>query len=305
MLVGRLVTGIVLSIAAAMPIYAGGDHGHHHHQGELYKVQQLTKHIAVLQGKSGNIGVLTGAQGLVMVDDDYRSMSPALQKTLKKFGGEAKLTYIINTHWHSDHTEENHRLGHQATIIAHDKVRERLLTSQEIELFQLKTEPYPEHALPSITYEKALTLYINDEEVELLHLAGGHTDGDSIVFFKEANVVHMGDHFFNGIFPFVDVKNGGNAVQMSKNIEQVLTLINDETIVIPGHGPVCKKAGLEEFQLMLKGTLAEVQAMKVKGMTLGQMQMQGLSNRWSAWSDGFLSTGVWIKILNDSLDSSS
>ena len=288
-----------------MPIYAGGNHGHHHHQAEPYKVQQLTKQIAMLQGKGGNIGLLTGDQGLVMVDDDYRSMSPALQKTLKDFGGEGKLTYIINTHWHSDHTEGNHHFGQQATIIAHDKVRERLLTSQEIELFQLKTEPYPEHALPSITYEKALTLHINDEEVELLHLAGGHTDGDSIVFFKEANVVHMGDHFFNGMFPFVDVKSGGNAVQMSKNIEQVLTLIDDETIVIPGHGPVCKKAGLVEFQQMLKGTLAEVKAMKAQGLSLGQMQMRGLSNRWSDWTNGFLSTGVWIKILNDSLDSSS
>ncbi|WP_415896606.1 MBL fold metallo-hydrolase [Neptuniibacter sp. QD57_21] len=293
-----LVSALALSLSIAMPVSAEN----HHQQSPKFKVQTLTENISMLKGKGGNIGLLTGDQGLLMIDDDYRSMSPALQKTLQKFGGEDKLTYIINTHWHGDHTEGNHHFGHHATIIAHDNVRERLLTSQEVKLFNMKTEPYPEHALPSITYQQALTLYINDEEVELLHLAGGHTDGDSVVFFKKANVVHMGDLYFNGFFPFVDIQNGGNVARMAENVGQVLELIDDKTIVIPGHGPVSNKAELMIFKMMLEGTLAEVQAMQDKGMNLGQMQLKGLSPKWQSWTTGFLSTSVWIGILHSSLE---
>ncbi|WP_415892070.1 MBL fold metallo-hydrolase [Neptuniibacter sp. PT8_73] len=293
-----LVTAFALTMSIAMPVSAEN----HHQQSPKYKVQSLTENISMLKGKGGNIGLLTGDQGLLMIDDDYRSMSPALQKTLQKFGGEDKLTYIINTHWHGDHTEGNHHFGHHATIVAHDNVRERLLTSQEVKLFNMKTEPYPEHALPSITYQQALTLYINDEEVELLHLAGGHTDGDSVVFFKKANAVHMGDLYFNGFFPFVDIQNGGNVARMAENVGKVLELIDDKTIVIPGHGPVSNKAELKTFKMMLEGTLAEVKAMQDKGMNLGQMQLKGLSPKWQSWTTGFLSTSVWIGILHSSLE---
>ncbi|WP_415903165.1 MBL fold metallo-hydrolase [Neptuniibacter sp. QD29_5] len=298
MLIRSILAGAVLSLFVGTSAIAEN----HHQQSPKFKVQQLTENISMLRGKGGNIGLLAGEQGLLMIDDDYRSMSPALQNTLQQFGGEDKLTYIINTHWHGDHTEGNHHFGHHATIIAHDNVRERLLTSQEVKLFNMKTEPYPEHALPSITYEKALTLYINDEEVELVHLAGGHTDGDSVVFFKKANVVHMGDHYFNGFFPFVDIQNGGNVARMAENVGKVLELIDDKTIVIPGHGPVSNKAELKTFKMMLEGTLAEVQAMQDKGMNLGQMQLKGLSPKWQSWTNGFLSTSVWIGILHSSLE---
>ncbi|WP_415887497.1 MBL fold metallo-hydrolase [Neptuniibacter sp. QD37_6] len=298
MLIRSIFAGAVLSLFVGTSAVAEN----HHQQSPKFKVQTLTENISMLKGKGGNIGLLTGDQGLLMIDDDYRSMSPALQKTLQKFGGEDKLTYIINTHWHGDHTEGNHHFGHHATIVAHDNVRERLLTSQEVKLFNMKTEPYPEHALPSITYQQALTLYINDEEVELLHLAGGHTDGDSVVFFKKANAVHMGDLYFNGFFPFVDIQNGGNVARMAENVGQVLELIDNKTIVIPGHGPVSNKAELKAFKMMLEGTLAEVKAMQDKGMNLGQMQLKGLSPKWQSWTTGFLSTSVWIGILHSSLE---
>ena len=164
------------------------------------------------------------------------------------------------------------------------------------------TEPYPEHALPSITYQKELTLHINDEEVAVMHLPGGHTDGDSVVFFKKANVVHMGDLYFNGFFPFVDVQNGGSVLQMSKNVTDVINMIDDKTVVIPGHGPVSNKAELTEFRDMLLGTYSEVKEMRAKGMNLGQMQVEGLSADWIDWTDGFLSEQVWIGIVNSSID---
>lgn len=294
---GRLCKSLLLVALISSPVYAEN----HHHQGNSFQVKSLTDNISMLQGKGGNIGILTGKQGVLMIDDDFQDMSPALQKTLQQFGGQEKLTYIINTHWHGDHTQGNMHFGHHAQIIAHDNVRKRLLTSQEIKLFKMKSEPYPEHALPSITYQQAMTLHINGEEVHLIHLPSGHTDGDSVVFFKKSNVVHMGDHFFNGFFPFVDVDSGGDVMGMAKNIDHILTLIDDETVLIPGHGPVSDKAELKQFRAMLEGTYLEVEAMHKQGLTLEQMQSKGLSAQWNDWTDGFLSTEVWISILYNSM----
>lgn len=274
----------------------------HHKQSPKFKTQALTENISMLRGKGGNVGILSGDQGILMIDDDYENMTPALQNALTQFGGEDKLTYIINTHWHGDHTQGNKHFGHKAQIVAHDNVRERLLTSQEIKLFNMKTQPYPEHALPSITYETAMTLHINGETVEIIHLPGGHTDGDSIIYFKNANVIHLGDHYFNGFFPFVDVQNGGSVERMAENIGKVLAMIDDKTVIIPGHGPVSNRAELTEYKAMLEGTSAEVAAMRAKGMNLGQMQVEGLNDKWKPWTGGFLSEQVWIGIVNSSLE---
>lgn len=296
-----LTQAILLSAVLVLPAAANN----HNAKTPSFSASTLTDQISMLRGKGGNLAVLTGQQGILMVDDDYQDMSPALQKALNAYGGETKLKYIINTHWHGDHTQGNIHFGHHAQIVAHDNVRKRLLTSQEVKLFQMVTEPYPEHALPSITYKQALTLHINDEEVSVLHLPGGHTDGDSIVFFKKANVVHMGDLYFNGFFPFVDVQNGGSVKVMADNVSKILDMIDDKTIVIPGHGPVSDKAELTAFRDMLLGTYAEVKNMRVKGMNLGQIQLQGLSEKWQDWTDGFLSEQLWIGIVSSSIDKDS
>lgn len=288
----------LLSMVFVLPVAAED----HHAQSPKFRTAAISDNISMLRGKGGNIAVLNGKQGILMVDADYQDMSPALQKALKQFGGEEKLTYIVNTHWHGDHTQGNLHFGHNAQIVAHDNVRERLLTSQEVKLFKMVTEPYPEHALPSITYKQELSLHINGEEVGILHLPGGHTDGDSVVFFKKANSVHMGDLFFNGFFPFVDVQNGGNVQKMAANVSTVLDMIDEKTVVIPGHGPVSNKVELTAFRDMLLGTYAEVKAMRDKGMNLGQMQVEGLSTDWMEWTDGFLSEQVWIGILNSSFE---
>ena len=236
-----------------------------------------------------------------MIDADYRNMSAALKQALKPFGGEQKLAYIINTHWHGDHTQGNKIFGKHANIVAHDNVRARLLTTQEVKLFKMVSKPYPVHAVPSITYDKSMRLYINDQKVNIVHYANGHTDGDSIVFFEKANVVHMGDHHFSGFFPFVDIDTGGNVLTMAANVKKVLALINDKTKVIPGHGPLSNKADLKAFYDMLIGTSNEVKAMKDKGKSLAEIQKAGLSKRWDEWTDGFLSTEVWIGIVYNSL----
>lgn len=275
----------------------------HHTEPLSFKTQQITDNIWMLQGKGGNIALLTGEQGILMIDDDYKVMSGALKKQLQHYGGLDKLTYIINTHWHGDHTQGNLSLGEHALIVAHDNVRARLLNSQEIKLFKMKSEPYPKTALPDITYTRSMKLYMNGEEVKIVHYPDGHTDGDSIIFFKNANVVHMGDHHFSGFFPFVDIEHGGNVLNMAANIKSVLAIINDKTQVIPGHGPLSNKTDLNNFRTMLLGTSAEVQKMIEQGMSLDKIKLKGLSKRWDSWTDGFLSTEVWLEIVYNSLQS--
>lgn len=295
----RFFVSIAVSISIGIITSAVADENHGH--SPVYTSTNISENITLLQGKGGNIAALTGEQGTLLVDNDYQDMSPALITALEPLGGMGKLTYIINTHWHSDHTGGNKLLGDHATIVAHDNVRKRLLSRQEIKLFNKVFEPDPSSPQPSVTYKTSMNLYFNNETVELLHLANGHTDGDSIVFFKGANVVHMGDHFFNGFFPFVDVSSGGNVLTMAKNVKTVINMVDDKAVIIPGHGPLSNKAGLEAFHKMLTGTASEVSAMKSKGMNLEDIQKQGLSSQWDSWTHGFLNTKTWISIIDASL----
>lgn len=294
-LTGSLLAAVLLSGSA----YAE-QHGHNA-PAPVYRSMQVTDQITMLQGRGGNIALLKGEQGMLLVDDDYKALSPALMQVLEQNGGVQQLTYVINTHWHGDHTEGNLALGEHALIVAHDNVRQRLLTQQEIRLFNMISEPFPPHALPEITYSARLSLHINDEVVDIVHYPGGHTDGDSVVFFRNANVVHLGDHFFNGFFPFVDVEHGGNVLRMADNVAAILSVLDENTRIIPGHGPLATKADLKAFHEMLLGTTEEVRSMKAQGMNLGQIQLKGLSSRWDAWADGFLPTRVWIGIVYASL----
>ncbi len=292
---------ILIAVSLLLSSYGYADNDHHA-KSPSFKSTQLTENIYMLQGKGGNLALLKGENGLLLIDADYKVMSDALKNALGKYGGVNNLNYLINTHWHGDHTQGNMALGHHAQIIAHDNVRARLLTTQEIKLFKMVSKPYPKHALPAITYAKRLSLHINDEDIEVVHFPKGHTDGDSVVFFKKANIVHMGDHFFSGMFPFVDVDHGGNVLNMAKNISLILEMIDDKTRVIPGHGPLSTKKELQAFHDMLIDTSAEVSAMKAKGLSLEEIQKKSLSKKWAAWeANSFFPANVWIGIIYSSL----
>jgi len=274
----------------------------HHATSPTFKSTQLSDNVYMLQGKGGNLGLITGKDGLLLIDADYKVMSDALKTELAKHGGVEKLNYLINTHWHGDHTQGNNALGHHAKIVAHDNVRKRLSTTQEIKLFKMVSKPYPEHALPAITYETRMSLHINNEELKVVHFSGGHTDGDSVIFFKNSNIVHMGDHFFSGFFPFVDVAHGGNVLTMAKNVKTILGMVDNKTKIIPGHGPLSNKADLQAFYDMLIGTSNEVKAMKDKGWPLEKIQAAGLSEKWAPWAaKSFFPAKVWIGIIHSSL----
>jgi glyoxylase-like metal-dependent hydrolase (beta-lactamase superfamily II) len=290
--------------AASHDDHSNEGHSHdnedHHSESPSFSVSELGSEFYLLQGKGGNILASKGADGVLLIDSDYADMSPALESTLSELGGE--LQYVINTHWHGDHTQGNQTLGKTADIIAHDNVYTRLNSKQEIKLFNMVSEPYPSHALPDITFDSKLTLRFNGQTIELVHAANGHTDGDSVVFFDDANIVHMGDHFFNGIFPFVDVETKGSVRGTAKNIESLLGRIKDDTQIIPGHGPLANKADLIAFHDMLLGTAAEVELMMKDGKSLEAIQKAGLSDTWDSWAGGFLDEPTWIAIVHSSLE---
>ena len=294
----RYCIWVLLTIFAVIPAQAENHHAH----SPSFKTTAIKDNLHLLQGKGGNIAVLTGNDGIVMVDSEYKDMTPALASALQPFGGKTALNFIINTHWHGDHSEGNLVLGEHAHIVAHENVRKRLSTSQTVPAFNMVTEPYPEAALPSISYQHTMNLHKNGEHIQLRHYGVGHTDGDSVVFFHQANVVHMGDLFFNGFFPFVDVDNAGNVLAVAATIEKVLPLLKDDTVIIPGHGPLANKADLIAFRDMLLGTSEEVHQMKDSGLTLEEIQKKGLSEKWNEWADGFLSTEFWIQIVYNSLN---
>ena len=173
----------------------------------------INKQLSLLQGKGGNILVSHGEDGLLIIDNDYSSMTAPLLSALDQFGGKQQLRFIINTHWHGDHTGGNAVLGEHATIIGHDNVRQRLSSKQEIKAFKMVTEPAPKQALPTITYPQSTNIHFNGETIHLRHYPNAHTDSDSVIHFKNSNVIHMGDLMFNGMFPLVDTDNAGSPLQ--------------------------------------------------------------------------------------------
>lgn len=289
------LTALLVSLFLSAPTVADN------HQTATFKITSITPDITLLQGKGGNIALNSGVDGLLIIDDDYGDMSGALKKTIDQLGGRDNLKYIINTHWHSDHTGSNLALGEFATIIAHDNVRQRLNSHQKIAFFDMVSEPQPEIALPTITYPQSIRLHFNNQVISIEHYPNGHTDGDSVIYFEQANVIHLGDHMFNGMFPFIDLDSGGNVISYSRNIRNIISKIDDKTVVIPGHGPLSDKVGLQIYLRMLEGTIAEVRTMEQQGLSLEQAQARGLTAKWKQWNNGFIKQSSWISFIYNSL----
>ena len=276
-------------------------HSNNNMGSNLYGSTKLTDDILMLQGKGGNIVLFKGNDGLLLIDDDYKDLSVELKKEIQHYGKLDSIQYLINTHWHGDHTGGNFALGKFTKIVSHINVRKRLQTTQEVKLFKMVSKPYPKKALPSITYSDTLNIYFNDEEINVIHYSYGHTDGDSVVWFKNANIVHMGDLYFSNMFPFVDVGTGGDVLQLAKNIRIILNKIDDSTVVVPGHGKLSTKKELNEYYLMLVGTYNEINQMVANSEKLEDIKKKGLSQKWDKWNMGFLKEGVWIGIVYDSI----
>ncbi len=262
------------------------------------KVIPAAGNVYMLQGAGGNIGVSAGSDGILIVDDQYAPLAEKIRAALKSINS-GKLKFVLNTHWHGDHTGNNATFGPEAPIIAQENVRKRLAAEQHV--MGETVPPSPAEALPVITFQDSVSVHFNGEEIKVIHYPHGHTDGDSVIFFTKSNVVHMGDDFFNTRFPFVDLESGGSVQGMTAGVAKVLAQIPADAKVIPGHGDLTNVAGLKAYHHMLTETTAIVQKRITAKKTLAQIKTAGLPDQWKEWGSGFIKTDVWIETIYNSL----
>lgn len=261
---------------------------------------KVAGNVYMLQGQGGNIGVSVGPDGILIVDDQFAPLADKIKQALKSLG-EGKLKFVLNTHWHGDHTGGNAMFSPDAPIIAHDNVRRRLATEQKSEFFKRTTPASPKEALPVITFDKSLSVHFNGEEIKVIHFPHGHTDGDSVIFFTASNVVHLGDDFFAAKFPFVDLESGGSVEGLTKNIGEIIPKLPAGARLIPGHGPISTVDDLKLYHRMLVETTAIVRKKMEAKKTVAEIKAEGLPEEWQSWGAGFIKTDVWLETIHRSL----
>jgi cyclase len=295
----KLISFSLLLALLTMTAFGHGDNSHFRPSQDItVRTTKITDNVYMLQGRGGNIGVLTGPEGLLIVDDDYRAVSEKLSAALKELGSPTP-RFILNTHWHGDHTEGNNVFGKTGTIIAHDNVRKRLIDPPTI--FGSRPAPYPAFALPILTYADSVTIHLNGEEIRVVHYPTGHTDGDSVVFFKNANVVHLGDHFFVARFPFIDLASGGSVQGFINNLAAMIQTIPAKAKLIPGHGPVATLADLKTSHKLIIDSVEIIRAGMKAGKTLEELKKEGLPESFNHAGSGFIKTPMWIEIVHQDL----
>ena len=229
---------------------------------------QLSETVYMLRGRGGNIGISTGEDGLFIIDDQLQPITEQLLQAIGKIS-EQPIRFVINTHYHGDHVGGNETIGGAgAVIIAHDNIRKRMTTEQVSIFMNSTTPPYPKGALPVLTFSDRISLHFNGESATAYYVANGHTDGDSIIHFPASNVIHMGDMFFNGLYPYVDLDAGGSLQGVIEAADLGLSLANDSTHIIPGHGPLATRADLQDYHDFLVKARDNVQALIDQGMDL-------------------------------------
>jgi cyclase len=267
------------------------------------KVTQVAGGIYMLEGAGGNIGVSVGEDGIVIVDDEYAPLADKIRAALKGIT-DKPVRFIINTHYHGDHTGGNALFQKDAPIIAQDNVRKRLQEGGELGNLgsvKMQAKPQPKEALPIITFDHDVSVHLNGEDIRALHYPHGHTDGDSIIFFPKSNVVHMGDDFVRYGFPFVDLAAGGSVEGMTAAVEDVISKMPADVKVIPGHGQISTVDDMRQYAAMLKDTRAVVDKVLKEGKTLDQMKQQKILAPWQKWSGDFISTDAFLETLYNEL----
>jgi len=246
------------------------------------KVHTVSDKLHVLFGVGGNIAVSVGDDGVLVVDDQFPEMMPKIKSAIKKLGGES-VDFAVNTHWHFDHAEGNLALGKEATwLVSHANSRKMMLDDHIVNLVAIAYEQkaYPKEALPTLTYDSTMQFHINGEEIELLHFGPAHTTGDTAIIFRGSNAVHLGDVFNNAGYPFIDAGNGGTLAGMIKFCRDTLAQIDENTTVIPGHGPITDYQTLQNYITMLSTIEQRMQTLIDSGATLEQVQNANVTREW-------------------------
>lgn len=260
--------------------------------------------VHMLTGAGGNLGVSAGDDGVFLIDDQFAPLTDKILAAVKKIS-DAPLRFVLNTHWHDDHTGGNENLGKAGVlIVAHDNVRTRMTQEQFLEIFDSRTPPSPAGALPVVTFTDAVTFHLNGEEIHAFHVDPAHTDGDSIVHFRKANAVHMGDVYFAGMYPFIDTSTGGSIDGVIAAVERVLPMLDDATRIIGGHGPLSNKAELVAYRDMLRGVRGAVAPLVEAGKSVEEVVAAKPTAPWDEkWSKEyrFAQPDVFTKIVYDSL----
>lgn len=262
------------------------------------KTIKLTDSVYMLTGAGGNLGLSVGPDAVFLVDDQYAPLSPKIQVAIAAITPKP-VNFVLNTHWHGDHTGGNENFGKSgAYIVAHDNVRKRLNSDQFIDFMRAKVAPSPKAALPVVTFSQDVTFHINGDEINVFHVPNAHTDGDGIVHFRKANIIHMGDVFFNGFYPFIDYSSGGTPDGFIAAVERVLKVANDDTRIIPGHGPLAGKADLIAYRDMLVTSIGRIKALVKEGKKLDEVvaakPTAALDERWGK---GFVPAARYIEMV--------
>ncbi len=258
--------------------------------------------IYMLLGRGGNVGVSIGADGVLVIDDQYAEQAEPINAAIAVLTQDP-VKFLLNTHWHSDHTGGNEAMARGgAVIIAHENVRERLSTDQVIEFFGAKRAAPAHAARPVITFEDGLKFHMNGDQVEVYHVENAHTDGDAIVHFRQANVIHTGDVFFNERYPFIDAGSGGSVSGVIAAVDRVLAMADDHTRIIPGHGPLTDKQGLSAYRDMLNQVRMAISQRVIAGETEEKIVAARPTATFDAkWGNGFLKPDAFVRMLYDSL----
>ena len=275
----------------------------HHWEDVKYSTVEVRNNIFVMMAEGGNLAVFIGEEGTFLIDDQFAPLTKNILKEIKKIGGDIP-KFLVNTHWHFDHTGGNENLGKAGTlIVAHDNVRKLLSTDNTIKAFNKEIKASPKQALPVVTFSTDTSFHINNETIHVFHVHNAHTNGDSVVHFKKANVIHTGDVWFNGFYPFIDVEHGGSLEGVIAAATTIINLADEETVIIPGHGPVGDRKALVEYRKMLALVLDKLRIYKLQGKSVEEATEAKPTKELDAtWADGFLLSDQWIKIIYAGLE---
>jgi glyoxylase-like metal-dependent hydrolase (beta-lactamase superfamily II) len=291
-----IVGGFLLSVFMTT-VFAHEDHDAKpkgDRQQAAIQTVKVADRVYMLVGNGGNIGVSTGVDGVLIVDDQFAASAANIREALKPLGSD-KPRFLINTHWHGDHTGGNEIFGEFATIISQINVRRRLSTESTVRGRAFK--PLAKIGLPLITFESSLSVHFNAEEIRVVHFPSGHTDGDGVIFFTNSNVVHMGDNFFRDRFPFVDMESGGSVQGLTKNIADIIALLRADVKIIPGHGPLSTITDLKNYHQMLVETTDTVRKGMAAGKNLETLKKEGFPAKYKDWGTGFIKTDAWVETI--------